>query len=194
MQSLNFTSTRGSPACGPRGQPLQQPLRNAVSVRSSHVAQVAAHQERFDPQTTVVLGTQWGDEGKGKLVDILAQQYDIVARAQVRLAACGQPHCMQAGLNMRWRLKSRWHRQLLSLACCACAVFPRLGGPKLRTGHMQNMLVRKSVQRWFRSAARKTSPLVLPSACVPSILSVPRFSATLLLVSLHTCVELDTPS
>lgn len=31
----------------------------------------------------VVLGTQWGDEGKGKLVDILAQQYDIVARAQV---------------------------------------------------------------------------------------------------------------
>jgi adenylosuccinate synthase len=30
----------------------------------------------------VVLGTQWGDEGKGKLVDILAKQYDIVARAQ----------------------------------------------------------------------------------------------------------------
>ena len=34
-------------------------------------------------QVAVVLGTQWGDEGKGKLVDILAQQYDIVARAQV---------------------------------------------------------------------------------------------------------------
>lgn len=30
----------------------------------------------------MVLGTQWGDEGKGKLVDILAEQYDIVARAQ----------------------------------------------------------------------------------------------------------------
>jgi adenylosuccinate synthase len=30
----------------------------------------------------VVLGSQWGDEGKGKLVDILAQQYDFVARAQ----------------------------------------------------------------------------------------------------------------
>jgi adenylosuccinate synthase len=27
-----------------------------------------------------VLGAQWGDEGKGKLVDILAQKYDIVAR------------------------------------------------------------------------------------------------------------------
>ena len=30
----------------------------------------------------MVLGTQWGDEGKGKIVDILAKQYDIVARAQ----------------------------------------------------------------------------------------------------------------
>jgi adenylosuccinate synthase len=27
-----------------------------------------------------VLGAQWGDEGKGKLVDILAQRYDIVSR------------------------------------------------------------------------------------------------------------------
>lgn len=37
---------------------------------------------RFDPQVTLILGTQWGDEGKGKLVDVLAQQYDVVARAQ----------------------------------------------------------------------------------------------------------------
>ena len=29
---------------------------------------------------TVVLGAQWGDEGKGKLVDILAAQADICAR------------------------------------------------------------------------------------------------------------------
>ena len=27
-----------------------------------------------------VLGGQWGDEGKGKLVDILAQRYDVIAR------------------------------------------------------------------------------------------------------------------
>jgi len=27
-----------------------------------------------------VLGAQWGDEGKGKLVDVLAQRYDIIAR------------------------------------------------------------------------------------------------------------------
>jgi hypothetical protein len=29
---------------------------------------------------TVVLGTQWGDEGKGKIVDALCGQYDIIAR------------------------------------------------------------------------------------------------------------------
>lgn len=28
----------------------------------------------------VILGSQWGDEGKGKLVDILAEHYDYVAR------------------------------------------------------------------------------------------------------------------
>ena len=30
----------------------------------------------------VLLGLQWGDEGKGKVVDYLAEQYDIVARFQ----------------------------------------------------------------------------------------------------------------
>lgn len=30
---------------------------------------------------TAVLGTQWGDEGKGKLIDILAGKFDIIARA-----------------------------------------------------------------------------------------------------------------
>lgn len=29
-----------------------------------------------------VLGTQWGDEGKGKLVDAMAQHFNVVARAQ----------------------------------------------------------------------------------------------------------------
>lgn len=35
-------------------------------------------------QVSGVLGCQWGDEGKGKLVDILAQHFDVVARCQVR--------------------------------------------------------------------------------------------------------------
>ena len=30
----------------------------------------------------VLLGLQWGDEGKGKVVDYLAEQYDVVARFQ----------------------------------------------------------------------------------------------------------------
>ena len=37
------------------------------------------------PQVSVVLGTQWGDEGKGKLVDLLAEHANVVARCQVRL-------------------------------------------------------------------------------------------------------------
>ncbi len=32
--------------------------------------------------TDILLGLQWGDEGKGKIVDFLAPQYDIVARFQ----------------------------------------------------------------------------------------------------------------
>ena len=30
----------------------------------------------------VLLGLQWGDEGKGKIVDVLTPQYDIIARFQ----------------------------------------------------------------------------------------------------------------
>ena len=31
---------------------------------------------------TVVVGTQWGDEGKGKIVDLLTQESDLVVRYQ----------------------------------------------------------------------------------------------------------------
>ena len=33
-------------------------------------------------QSATVIGLQWGDEGKGKIVDYLAPNYDIVARFQ----------------------------------------------------------------------------------------------------------------
>ena len=33
-------------------------------------------------RNTAVVGAQWGDEGKGKIVDLLAQQADVVARYQ----------------------------------------------------------------------------------------------------------------
>ena len=31
--------------------------------------------------TVAILGTQWGDEGKGKIVDYLAQQAQVVVRS-----------------------------------------------------------------------------------------------------------------
>ena len=30
----------------------------------------------------MILGLQWGDEGKGKIVDVLTRDYDIIARFQ----------------------------------------------------------------------------------------------------------------
>ncbi len=33
-------------------------------------------------QADVIVGIQWGDEGKGKIVDMLAQEYDYVCRSQ----------------------------------------------------------------------------------------------------------------
>jgi len=34
----------------------------------------------YNSKVCAILGGQWGDEGKGKLVDILAKEYDIIAR------------------------------------------------------------------------------------------------------------------
>lgn len=36
--------------------------------------------EKKKGTATVVLGSQWGDEGKGKLVDILSAEMDVCAR------------------------------------------------------------------------------------------------------------------
>ncbi|MEJ2506904.1 MAG: adenylosuccinate synthetase, partial [Ignavibacteriaceae bacterium] len=33
-------------------------------------------------KVTVLVGSQWGDEGKGKIVDILSEKYDFVTRFQ----------------------------------------------------------------------------------------------------------------
>ena len=40
-------------------------------------------QRKSGAKVTVVLGAQWGDEGKGKLVDILSTNADLVCRCQV---------------------------------------------------------------------------------------------------------------
>jgi hypothetical protein len=36
----------------------------------------------IDFMVDVLLGLQWGDEGKGKIVDYFAPQYDVIARFQ----------------------------------------------------------------------------------------------------------------
>src|ERR687883_17580 len=44
----------------------------------------------------VVIGAQWGDEGKGKIVDLLAERFDIVARYQ---GGHNAGHSVQVGDN-----------------------------------------------------------------------------------------------
>ena len=40
-------------------------------------------------KVTVVLGAQWGDEGKGKLVDLLTENMQLVARLVLQQSQCG---------------------------------------------------------------------------------------------------------
>lgn len=53
----------------------------------------------------VVLGTQWGDEGKGKLVDILAAEYDVCAR-------------FNGGSNAGHTVKANGHKYAFHLLPC----------------------------------------------------------------------------
>ena len=67
----------------------RRPVLKIVS-QSQAVQSDAKVEAAVDPYASLsnvcaVLGTQWGDEGKGKLVDILAQRYDVVARCQVHV-------------------------------------------------------------------------------------------------------------
>ncbi len=45
---------------------------------------------------TVLVGSQWGDEGKGKIVDILSERFDIVARYQ---GGANAGHTVEIGNN-----------------------------------------------------------------------------------------------
>ena len=44
--------------------------------------QVAERFQSKQMSNIIILGAQWGDEGKGKLVDLLADRFDIVVRYQ----------------------------------------------------------------------------------------------------------------
>jgi len=78
---------RAVSARNPAMQAKAAPAIGAGAARRSLACSAAAAVPsvgRPDAQVVTVLGTQWGDEGKGKLVDILARDFDVVARAQVR--------------------------------------------------------------------------------------------------------------
>lgn len=60
-------------------------IRSSSSVSpTSTAAKAAASDDEWKKlgQVCAVLGSQWGDEGKGKLVDILAREYEVVCRCQ----------------------------------------------------------------------------------------------------------------
>nr|CAD7595431.1 unnamed protein product [Timema genevievae] len=48
-------------------------------------------------KVTVVLGAQWGDEGKGKVVDMLATEVDVVCRCQLANAPVVLSHTFEDG-------------------------------------------------------------------------------------------------
>uniref|UniRef100_A0A8C8CJX0 Adenylosuccinate synthetase n=1 Tax=Oncorhynchus tshawytscha TaxID=74940 RepID=A0A8C8CJX0_ONCTS len=58
--------------------------KDAVPNGAAHSTSTEPHVARpnIGNRVTVVLGAQWGDEGKGKVVDLLAQDADIVCRCQ----------------------------------------------------------------------------------------------------------------
>ena len=99
---------------------------------------------------TVVLGTQWGDEGKGKLVDILAQEIDVCARCAGGNNA-GHTIVVPLGPNKE---KTMLDFHLLPCGgCCLfkeiirCQSFSRSGQPELCRSH------------WIR--CRHTCPIIL---------------------------------
>lgn len=54
-------------------------------------------------QIVTVLGSQWGDEGKGKLVDVLAAESDVCCRFNGELVGLNFLfHCRPPNGDFRW--------------------------------------------------------------------------------------------
>lgn len=59
--------------------PVNNSVMNGNHYENLHERRLNMYKSKVD----VVLGAQWGDEGKGKVVDMLASEVDIVCRCQV---------------------------------------------------------------------------------------------------------------
>ncbi|MGH0189205.1 UNVERIFIED_CONTAM: hypothetical protein FKN15_033932 [Acipenser sinensis] len=58
-------------------------------------------------RVTVVLGAQWGDEGKGKVVDLLAMDADVVCRCQ-EVGALLQRRGFEVGVTTGRKRRCGW--------------------------------------------------------------------------------------
>ncbi len=67
---------------GPGSQAFQQWLPQLDAERSGRRSAGAFSHRGFDLGNVTVIGAQWGDEGKGKIVDWLASRADMVVRFQ----------------------------------------------------------------------------------------------------------------
>ena len=69
----------------------------------------------------VVLGLQWGDEGKGKIVDVLANNYPVVARFQ------GGPQCRPFNSFRREKIRAS-HYSIRSFQRRFCKLYRQWRG------------------------------------------------------------------
>lgn len=72
-----MANSNGGEAVSLNGEPVVKRPRESAAQESLRTPKEPRN------KVTVVLGAQWGDEGKGKVVDLLAMDADIVCRCQV---------------------------------------------------------------------------------------------------------------
>jgi len=75
-------SSRRGPVPGTESRPGQPSRLQRTRPGARHRVASGTALYTQDVPATVIVGAQWGDEGKGKIVDLLAQDSDIVCRYQ----------------------------------------------------------------------------------------------------------------
>src|SRR5258708_12038317 len=84
VETIVWRKPRGPAAtafpCFPQHHPLSETV--GYGRYPIHVMFSSACRDQFLMANVVVVGSQWGDEGKGKIVDWLSEQADIVVRFQ----------------------------------------------------------------------------------------------------------------
>ena len=73
--------------CDPRIQSIKKQLKKFLIfqfliIHSTFTEQKTNQLTNYTMAVDLLLGLQWGDEGKGKIVDVLTSKYNIIARFQ----------------------------------------------------------------------------------------------------------------